>query len=386
MKIKNTFHLIFIYSLFLVGCSTDDGGGEMDNTNTTPEPTPITPEPTPKETFGNWSPDFTNQTSDFTQTRTGSQGTQQTRTINVTSSSVTTSSTEESINQDLNDDGDLFEEIEEVITTYTGSENLGNHQTKTYNVTEDNNNGILIGNEFISMKFGYIEYDGEEYFCDLNNNYSHYVLGLNSIGSNFNDNNFYGNGYLIEYVILLKTDNLDSEGKLIPDQNYDLPYFFEVINNTFDQNITNFEELDLWEKSHFIDSDGDSYNDLTEIFNNGDPNDPNIYIGDESVWEYFCDLNGGLLLEEDNLVEDMILYYIENGNYGPDGSETNIFTTNTSIILNSNSGKYLLKGEGTTETGLPVKMYFNGFISLHDFTSKSSKSMSNKKNKHRLTH
>ena len=154
MKIKNTFHLIFIYSLFLVGCSTDDGGGEMDNTNTTPEPTP-------KETFGNWSPDFTNQTSDFTQTRTGSQGTQQTRTINVTSSSVTTSSTEESINQDLNDDGDLFEEIEEVITTYTGSENLGNHQTKTYNVTEDNNNGILIGNEFISMKFGYIEYDGE---------------------------------------------------------------------------------------------------------------------------------------------------------------------------------------------------------------------------------
>ena len=157
MRIKNTFHLIFIYSLFLVGCSTDDGGSEMDNTNTTPEPTPITPEPTPKETFGNWSPDFTNQTSDFTQTRTGSQGTQQTRTINVTSSSVTTSSTEELINQDLNDDGDLFEEIEEVITTYTGSENLGNHQTKTYNINVDNDMGFTVGNNFYSLNNGWVD-------------------------------------------------------------------------------------------------------------------------------------------------------------------------------------------------------------------------------------
>ena len=49
--------------------------------------------------------------------------TQQTRTINVTSSSNTTTSTEESINQDINDDGDLFEDIEVILTTYTGSEN-----------------------------------------------------------------------------------------------------------------------------------------------------------------------------------------------------------------------------------------------------------------------
>ena len=124
-QLMKLFYCLFII-LFVLSCSTDDGGSEMDNTNTTPE------------TFGDWSPDFTNQTSDFTQTRTGSEGTQQTRTINITSSSNTTTSTEESINQDINDDGDLFEDIEVILTTYTGSENLGSHQITTYNVTEDN--------------------------------------------------------------------------------------------------------------------------------------------------------------------------------------------------------------------------------------------------------
>lgn len=46
------FYCLFLI-LFVLSCSTDDGGSEMDNTNTTPEPTP-------QETFGNWSPDFTN--------------------------------------------------------------------------------------------------------------------------------------------------------------------------------------------------------------------------------------------------------------------------------------------------------------------------------------
>ena len=68
----------------------------------------------PQEAFSNWSPNFNNQISNVTQTRTGSQGTQQTRTIEVTSSSNSSSLTEESIDKDINNDGDLYEDIEEI--------------------------------------------------------------------------------------------------------------------------------------------------------------------------------------------------------------------------------------------------------------------------------
>ena len=86
-----------------------------------------------------WSPDFSEQTSNFTQTRT----------IVVTSSSISTDSDEETVELDINNDDDLFEDIEVVITTYTGSENLGSHQQTTYNVTEDNDMGLRVGNNFI---------------------------------------------------------------------------------------------------------------------------------------------------------------------------------------------------------------------------------------------
>ncbi|MGB2171468.1 MAG: hypothetical protein ACPH03_03395, partial [Flavobacteriaceae bacterium] len=96
-------HLIrvFFIGIFLLFnyCSSDEPD-ELDNT------------PTIEETFGNWTPDFIDQTSNFTQTRTGSQGTQQTRTINVTAETNTASATEGQINQDINEDGDFLEEIE----------------------------------------------------------------------------------------------------------------------------------------------------------------------------------------------------------------------------------------------------------------------------------
>ena len=119
MKYTSRFFIFLLSSIIITSCSSDDGGDE-------------TVTPTPQETFGNWSPDFTNQTSNFTQTRTGSQGTEQTRTINVTSSSSTSSSTEEILEEDINDDGDLFEDIEVITTTYTCSENLGTHQITSY--------------------------------------------------------------------------------------------------------------------------------------------------------------------------------------------------------------------------------------------------------------
>lgn len=60
--------ICLLSSIIITSCSSDDGGDEMVTSTT-------------QETFGNWSPDFTNQTSNFTQTRTGSQGTEQTRTF-----------------------------------------------------------------------------------------------------------------------------------------------------------------------------------------------------------------------------------------------------------------------------------------------------------------
>ncbi|MGB2086737.1 MAG: hypothetical protein ACPH63_07225, partial [Flavobacteriaceae bacterium] len=122
-------HLIrvFFIGIFLLFnyCSSDEPD-ELDNT------------PTIEETFGNWTPDFIDQTSNFTQTRTGSQGTQQTRTINVTAETNTASATEGQINQDINEDGDFLEEIEVITITYTSSENLGSYQTITYTVLQDN--------------------------------------------------------------------------------------------------------------------------------------------------------------------------------------------------------------------------------------------------------
>tara|TARA_B110000483_G_C17877729_1_gene420474 strand:+ start:172 stop:615 length:444 start_codon:yes stop_codon:yes gene_type:complete len=130
-------------TLILVLISCGGGGDDLEVIQTEPI-----------EQFANWSPDFSEQTSNFTQTRTGTQGSQQTRTIVVTSSSISTDSDEETVELDINNDDDLFEDIEVVITTYTGSENLGSHQQTTYNVTEDNDMGLRVGNNFYSLLNG----------------------------------------------------------------------------------------------------------------------------------------------------------------------------------------------------------------------------------------
>ena len=79
------------------------------------------------ETFGDWSPDFETQTSDFVQSRTGTQGTIQERTIIITPSSEPESSTENAIGTDVNNDGDTFDDVTRTNTRYTASNGLGNH-------------------------------------------------------------------------------------------------------------------------------------------------------------------------------------------------------------------------------------------------------------------
>ena len=77
------------------------------------------------ETFGDWSPDFKDQTSNFTQTRTGSQGNNETREINVTKTEEVILSIESIQGMDINEDGDNYDITSQEISTYTASEGLG---------------------------------------------------------------------------------------------------------------------------------------------------------------------------------------------------------------------------------------------------------------------
>ena len=137
---KEFFFLLILLTSFFVNCSSS---GDDDSTILVPQ-----------EIFGNWSPEFTDQTSSFTQTRTGSLGTQQSRSITVNSQSTISTSTEETLNQDINSDEDLYDEIEKVVTKYSASDGLGSFQLETSSVTDDNNMGIKVGNKFYPLADG----------------------------------------------------------------------------------------------------------------------------------------------------------------------------------------------------------------------------------------
>ena len=100
------------------------------------------------ETFGVWSPPFSDQTSNFTQTRTGNQGTSESRNIIVTSSSITEEENERTttFNLDLNSDGDFVDYVQRTITTYTASEGLGSFTIEsdwTISLDQESNFGSL---------------------------------------------------------------------------------------------------------------------------------------------------------------------------------------------------------------------------------------------------
>ena len=160
MKQIHILFLIFFLIIF-VSCSSDSEGDEM--------PTSIT-----NETFGNWSPDFTNQTSNFTQTRVGSKGTEQTRTIEVTSSSNLSESNEENLNQDVNNDGDKLDSIEISTITYVATENLGQFEVVSYEIKFNNSNENLVF-EFIYETPPSIGMSGEGLgYISINS--KHYIL------------------------------------------------------------------------------------------------------------------------------------------------------------------------------------------------------------------
>ena len=152
--------IIYLFSLLttftVISCSSDGGDDDIIDT---------------PESFGSWSPAFTNQTSNFSQTRTGNQGTSQSRTINVTSSEVREETDEYIEQNDINSDGDLVDDITLITITYTGSDNVGSHQVNSFETDVDRdptffnaNSGFWYSEIFADLgngpeSAGYLAYD-----------------------------------------------------------------------------------------------------------------------------------------------------------------------------------------------------------------------------------
>jgi hypothetical protein len=348
---KNIFLTLSIFTL-LISCSSDDSSD-----------TPPTNNNVVQETFGNWSPDFTSQTANFTQTRTGTQGTQQTRTIVVTITSSTATSTEEILEEDINEDEDLFDEVEITTSNYSASEGLGSFQLQEINILTDYNNGIKIGDEFISLNFGYVEYDGDAFFCNTENEFTYFLLGLNSIGTTFSDNNFYGNGDLVELTFLIKSSELSNKFGLNSNYEYNISNFLSEINSYYGTSLSSVDEYEEWWDNYFEDTDGDGWRDADELLNNGNPDDPNITPDyDNYIEPTFC--NG--TSSNTNFIglhTGSELYKITGGEYD---NGTFFYDTSSFKINLSDSNTYSVIIEGETETGLPINIFYKGFLSKYD--------------------
>ena len=162
--------LISLICLFMVISCSDEEEDTIPPTSTVQS---TTPEPeTETETFENWTPDFTNQTTNFTQTRTGTNGTEQTRIINVSSTSNSTFSNEGDIYQDINEDGDIQDSVEIINSTYVASENLGQFDSVNYTVNLNNETPIF---EFIYETFPTFSH-GNEGMGYISINSKHYII------------------------------------------------------------------------------------------------------------------------------------------------------------------------------------------------------------------
>ncbi|MDA7819474.1 VCBS repeat-containing protein [Flavobacteriaceae bacterium] len=173
MKDKYLGSIVFIKFVSLIcffmvlSCSAE----EEDTIPPTSTVQSTIPEPE-TETFENWTPDFTNQTTNFTQTRTGSNGTEQTRIIDVSSTSNSTYSNEGNIYQDINGDGDIEDSVEIINITYVASENLGQFDSVNVNVNLNNETTIF---EFNYETFPTLPPGGEGMgYISLNS--KHYIL------------------------------------------------------------------------------------------------------------------------------------------------------------------------------------------------------------------
>ena len=142
--------------LVVFSCSKDEESAASTVTQTV----------TPPETFDSWTPDFNNQISNFNQTRSGSQGTDQTRAITVTSSQDIEISNETALDEDFNSDGDKLDMYNIVNTVYTASQSLGTHSILSYELSFNQDANIINSN--VGTWAG--GYNTEDYYGDVESN------------------------------------------------------------------------------------------------------------------------------------------------------------------------------------------------------------------------
>ena len=136
--------LFLLLALLVYACTSDDDTPEPE----TPTPTPVT--------FGDWQPAFSNQTESFSQSRTGSDGSSQSRTITV-STTITnlTDIYEIEDNNDINNDGDLFDIAQSRTIIYNTSPDVGSFSNSSVDIVHDNNgtNQIIYNGESHPINF-----------------------------------------------------------------------------------------------------------------------------------------------------------------------------------------------------------------------------------------
>lgn len=340
---KNLFLVLTVFTL-IISCSSDDSSDAVPTNNNVVQ-----------ETFGNWSPDFTNQTANFTQARTGTQGTQQTRTIVVTVTSSTASSTEEILEEDINQDEDLFDDVEVTTTNYSASESLGSFQTISNSIIKDNDMVLKIGNQSYPLIVGTItNYGARE--MDRNNNY--YDLDCQGKGLfNFDielftegielDNDAYPNGEGRGVYFELWSENKSNL------QASDYSDILNKVNQYYDLNFSSLEDFEEWYDNNY--PDGDSKFDTDDCFVYDLLNLTSTY---SSIDRYESD---NIFYGELNFPDGILKY-----NLNSDGSHTIEFTG------------------GTDTNGLPVSFYFNGFLSSFDYSDDTSKSIAAKRKNKKL--
>lgn len=146
-------YLIFVLlSIFVFSCSKSDANGSISSENNNAN--------TP-ETFGDWAPSFTDQTTNFSQTRMGTKGTEETREITVSSSNQEVLSIEQE-SEDINEDGDSYDIISQIIATYTASGGLGsfsssNAVTIKYDLDIEIKNDGLVDIDISTLSSGQIQ-------------------------------------------------------------------------------------------------------------------------------------------------------------------------------------------------------------------------------------
>ena len=354
-------NLLFLSIFYLfISCSPDSGGDDTDV----------------QETFGNWSPDFTSQTSNFTQTRSGSQGNQQTRTIEVTSSSSTSSSTEESIQQDINNDGDLFEDIQVIVTTYSASENLGSHQITTYEIIEDNDLGFTVGNNFYPLNDGVLKNYGA---LETNDPCTEEESILNCNGSGI---------YNIDLILLSEgySYSTNSEFNYLEISGEGPKFYFELWMDSSD-NLSIGRYYDIKTRTNEFFGTNFSFNDFYSENENYETQFE-IWSEENSECGGLLDLTDCQVFEFYNYMSTDSRYLIEGegGNTTFSGTSNYIEWTNGSLEISVDSNKLYtikLKG-GLNGLELPVKLFYKGYLGYYDVSANSLSSKSNSKKKIRM--